>query len=149
MRSGRSAALDVTTYAYDASKRLTSVSSVDGTQIRYSYNAAGSIVSRVVGKVTDVVNTLDVDATARAAARRGRSDALVTTGVNVTFPRANSKATSVLGSNPAFSRMACGMVTWPLLVIFMVDLGITFSSKNLPDSPMLTRQCLIALTGLN
>ena len=64
MRSGRSAALDVTTYAYDASKRLTSVSSVDGTQIRYSYNAAGSIVSRVVGKVTDVVNALDVDASA-------------------------------------------------------------------------------------
>ena len=63
-RSGRSAALDVTTYAYDASKRLTSVSYVDGTQIRYSYNAAGSIVSRVVGKVTDVVNTLDVEASA-------------------------------------------------------------------------------------
>ena len=54
----------VTTYAYDSAKRLTSVSYVDGTQIRYGYDAAGNIVSRVVGKTTDVVNAFDVDASA-------------------------------------------------------------------------------------
>ena len=56
--------LAVTTYAYDTSKRLVSVSYVDGTQIRYGYDLAGNIVSRVVGKTTDVVNAFDVDASA-------------------------------------------------------------------------------------
>ena len=69
--------LAVTTYAYDTSKRLVSVSYVDGTQIRYGYDAAGNIVTRVVGKVTDVVNTLDIDGSAPGSKYDALTDGLL------------------------------------------------------------------------
>ena len=105
MRSGRSAALDVTTYANDASKRLTSVSYVDGTQIRYGYDLAGNIVSRVVGKVTDPVNTLDVDGSAPGSKYDALTDGLLNirylfglTGTSLTNSALGSTATRLDGA---------------------------------------------------
>ena len=71
------ACFGVTTYTYDASKRLASVSYADGTQIRYGYNLAGNIVSRVVGRVTDPVYTLDVDGSVSGSKYNALTDGLL------------------------------------------------------------------------
>ena len=70
------ACFGVTTYTYDASKRLASVSYADSTQIRYGYNLAGNIVSRVVGRVTDPVYTLDVDGSVSGSKYNALTDGL-------------------------------------------------------------------------
>ena len=70
------ACFGVTTYTYDASKRLASVSYADGTQIRYGYNLAGNIVSRVVGRVSDPVYTLDVDGSVSGSKYNALTDGL-------------------------------------------------------------------------
>src|SRR5690606_12494897 len=45
-----------------------------------------------------------------------------------------TNSTSLCGNSPAFSRTACGMVTWPLLVIFMA-LSLLLTGKNLTTTP--------------
>lgn len=99
------ACFGVTTYTYDASKRLASVSYADGTQIRYGYNLAGNIVSRVVGRVTDPVYTLDVDGSVSGSKYNALTDGLLyirylfgLTGSSLTNNALGSTATRLDGT---------------------------------------------------
>ena len=99
------ACFGVTTYTYDASKRLASVSYADSTQIRYGYNLAGNIVSRVVGRVSDPVYTLDVDGSVSGSKYNALTDGLLyirylfgLTGSSLTNNALGSTATRLDGT---------------------------------------------------
>src|SRR3990172_11554516 len=70
-------------------------------------------------------------------------------GLRMTWPRTYSNSTSVFGSRPALSRISCGMVTCPLLVMRMIRAPVIPTyGKNL--TPGLTRaqaRRLLAIIG--
>jgi len=72
----------------------------------------------------------------QASASRRR---VAAAGFISTPPSASSNVTSVSGNKPNFSRSACGIVTWPLLVSFTVILSVNQSYSSREAFPFVCR----------